>query len=190
MITTCSMSAYGTCCDKATGLMHCLPFGHLLGEEKVPENIEVTLRGRCWYDGMLLYKTRVAEPYMTDLGERYAEVVDASLTLREQYLAAGLEAPRAWKGHDYGSVCRPQWQSHLKGQFVLWADIADPDKPSCHLAMVQLLGFRNFNTWILRCTSTILSALTGILTCLMTCAAPRALRSAMSCATLIRPGKM
>ena len=75
ILTNMSMTGYDMCYDKSTGLLHNMPFGWLLGTRKVREKIQVVLRGKVWFQGKCVYRTRLVEPYPLDLTDQYSEVV-------------------------------------------------------------------------------------------------------------------
>ena len=81
---------------KPTLVLHNTPTLHDLKKPVAPWPGEcITLRGQTWWDGQLVFKTKLAEPYPPALGATYGSLIRQALQLREEAQAREEKVPFA-----------------------------------------------------------------------------------------------
>ena len=88
---------------KPTLFLHNVPELEQLAESaEMWDGETVTLRGQCWWQGRLVFRTHLAQDYPVALGRRYGQLMSEALANRESALQQGLAVPMASKDQDFG----------------------------------------------------------------------------------------
>ena len=85
---------------KPAGLLHCSPTLHLLTRQRNYDVQTIALQGKIWYNGKWQFRTKLSEPYPTEMAVDYVWLADKALDIRLHELENGRSTPHAQKEYD------------------------------------------------------------------------------------------
>ena len=100
--TVFKQQEYGVPWEKMTLHLHNYPNYHELNSGKVLAMPTAVLRGKCWYRGAEIFRTKLSQTYLIGLGIKMGALASEALTMRCRAIQAGRPVPMAMRIHDHG----------------------------------------------------------------------------------------
>jgi len=100
--TVFKQQEYGVPWEKMTLYLHNYPSYHKLNSGRVLARPTAVLRGKCWYNGAEIFRTKLSQTYPVDLGIKMGTLASEDLEMRCKEMKAGRPVPMAMRIHDHG----------------------------------------------------------------------------------------